>query len=282
MIEKMKRVVLVCLAEDQDSTLAALRDLEIMHVQPLDSNESTELARALRQRESAERLRYAVAGLEAEAEGDDEFAALSPAEAGEKGVELLDAMTAAREGIDHWQRLEEQLSPWGEFDAELLERLRQQGLTIALCSAPESDAPTGPPEGAVLVEVARREGTLYYAVVGQGEIAADLPQTKLPEATLREAQDNLARHTKELAEFEKRLARLADHDDKLSDLCLEHADNCELLATRDGMGEADRFAYVGGYVPDARIEALTESARSEGWGLLSTSPRKTTPTCQRC
>lgn len=272
MIEKMKRVILVCLAEDQDSTLAALRDLEIMHVQPLDSSESTELAQAIRQREAAERLRFTVSDLKPDGDGD-EFADMSAEEIGATGAELLEAIAKAREGIDHWQRVEEQLRPWGDFDAELLERLRQQeGLTITLCAAPEAAAPAGAPAEAVMVELARHEGTLYFAVVGQGEISAELPEAKLPEGTLREAQDSLARCTKELAEHEGRLAELAHHDDKLGELCLMHLDSCELLATRDGMGEADRFVYVGGYVPEARIEALTAAARSEGWGLMINDP----------
>ena len=139
MIERMKKVTIVCLGADQEQSLLALRKLGTVHVVPSNPPASPVLDE-LRRRQAelnqvifhlqefkpskAERLPAAEDTAADGAACQDECAALM-----EKSRQLSDRMNQLDQEIAR-------LEPWGQFDMNVLERLKELGWHSALVIHP--------------------------------------------------------------------------------------------------------------------------------------------------
>ena len=277
MIAPMRQVTVICLKADQAATLAALRDLEVLHVAGLGAADSRDYAAAVREKERCDRV---IVGLGEAARGagpDDppppaDVAALTLDALCQEAEQRLAETVKAHEEVEHWHRVVETLRPWGQFDRAQLQRLRQSGLHLFLGSAAVGHLPPVPP-GAVYQEISRDKGTLHFVVASAEPIAlGDLREVVLPDATLAEAHERLAAARQHLAAVQLRLRHLAGRRAELARLSSQRLEAVEFLAVRDGMADADAFACVGGYCLAAQVERLRAAAQQHGWGLLVQEP----------
>jgi len=274
LIEKMKKVAVVCLEDDRSDAVTRLRELGSVHVADVRTPESPELDALMRQRDEAERA-LALLSSRKPAKSAGAAAESAPPSAAEiirQTLEGASELSRWEERLSHWSRARTLLEPWGSFSGETVEALRQRGLRLILSSALESQLPEIP-DGAVYQEISRRGKTVFFAVVAPDEIELDIPEAPLPEVTemykivghVGECEDRVRRHSQDLDALAAQRGLLADH--------LAQVDrDVEFHQALEGMGRTSRLCYLQGYVPARQATALAETARANGWAVHAGDP----------
>ncbi len=276
MIERMKRVTVVCLACDREAAVDRLGELGIVHVQPSRPPASESLTQLLRRRETLERALALLAPRKPAAGGLPE-PSLTAAEAAEQALAQAAARAAADERRQKLLRQAQTLAPWGSFRRESLEACRAAGLHVTL-TALSADAIPQWPAGVVVRELSREGRTRYLAVIAPPGVRVEVPEVPLPEITDQAAIESGLRECETAAAAaEAALDRLAG---AIPALRREAADLDEAIAlarARDGMGSAAPLAYLEGYVPERDADAILAAARRHGWGMRLAEPSPDDP-----
>ncbi len=134
------------------------------------------------------------------------------------------------------------------------------------------------PEGVALAVVGRTRESQYFCLLGDAawEAPPDLggawELVPWPERPLGEVRDELAALTAEDAALGGRLEGLAAGRERLAGYEAQAADALRVQEVRTGMGEADRVAYLAGYVPVDDCAAVRAAAQEHGWGVAFDDP----------
>ncbi len=265
MIEPMKKVTIACLADERQRTVAAMQRLGSLHVLPCVPPASDELDALLRQQEQLNRVLAACKSLKVEldpTDTDPERAVQDASRVIAEGKRIDEDLALARKAYA-------QLEPWGSFNKEELDAMRQQGLHIALCAAAPTRLPELP-DGAVIHMVSKTPAMAYFAVIS----LTPLDDLNLPRVTLPDNTDRLAWEQKihELVQDQQaqdqQLRNIAAH----ATIAIEAFSNVlqERIAfakARDGMDSGDTLAFINGYVPEKRLDELRTSVRQQGWAI---------------
>ncbi|MCX7934048.1 MAG: hypothetical protein N3A66_02175, partial [Planctomycetota bacterium] len=270
MIVPMKKVVLLCLASARDEALLALRDLGVLHLEPVKAIEgpSVEQARqALAEAESARQHLAAFAAKGATAAA----APLSGAEIVKRANDLASRRKAALDAVERLAAEEAAIAPLGDFDPEAVRLLRQQGIAVRIFHVPTREAPP-PPAGAVARQIGRDAEGIYVAVFGQQECEYPGREIGLPARRLSAVRADLQKAKSDLAEIESALQYLAGYPEALAQHISERQDDLALAQAASGMAEAGAIAYLKGYCPEDAVPRLRAEAEKRGWGLRVTDP----------
>ena len=274
MIVKLKRLTLLCLAQDRDDALTALRELGVVHVTDLRRPEGDALE-ALRARlDEAERA------LAALPEG------VEPSGSGRPAADLIAEITAAlargRELGDRAGSLDHELRRaglFGEFDLSVVEELARAGVATLLGAARASVTLVAP-EGQLLHVVSRDRERQRFVLVAPGgwgpgvpDLGGEYTVVPWPDRPLAELRAERAAIAAEQARLDARLDALASERATIRSHIARTADAVRFAEVRAGMEEAERFAVLGGYVPERDCEELRGAAAEQGWGLLLDEPR---------
>ena len=284
MIERMKKVTIVCLADDQEQSLVELRKLGSVHVVPTTPEANSAVLDDLH-REQAElnQVLFYLQGLK-----------LTEAEQQTAGAPMTDGVACCRECGATLARLHHlndrcmtlgreiaRLEPWGQFDATALKRLEAHGWHTALVIH------SVPPKGVDWVAqfstenaddepihefvVSRQKGQLYSLLVSRRDLSElGLPLANFPEGSDLDALRRMREEAcHELSECEKLLRRHAVVDLPLlrqeatrmeNEICFEK--------TREGMGKAGgRLTFLQGYIPEAQLDELRALVHRSGWAI---------------
>ncbi len=272
MIEKMKTLSLVCLQQDREATLQALRDLEIVQVKPGDFAASETLAEVQRRGENVQRLLNLLAGVTRAKAETGLFNGLEGEALFERVQELSTQTTRCSDEQDTLAREEEQLAPWGDFDQQDLAALKAKGLDVRLCMTLGGRLPELPAHAA-LQEVRREKDQVWYLVLSSQPLELPLPEVVLPQGkTLEGVRLARAEGRKRLDLLQAQLAEAALVVDRLTDHRLGLSEREEFLTNLEGMGAAGELAWLQGYCPAKAVDALKLAALSRGWALLLEDP----------
>ncbi len=270
MIEPMKKVTVVCLADARTSAVEALRDLGTVHVVDVVPPDAAEIDQLLRRREHVERAlntvkpRHGIVDRIVEAEAPEAVADEILKTAGKLGK--LD------EQLAEIRRQAEQLSPWGSFSRARLEELQQRGLQLKLGQAPAAKLPQLP-QGATLHEVNRQGGQVYFVVVAPESLELELEEVVLPDCTdLGEIAAKEARCQVERDQLSHKLDHLASAIPHLQDQLHHLEEDLAFSKVQHGMGGDRTLSYLQGYVPAKRVEELSAAAKANGWALRVEEP----------
>jgi V/A-type H+-transporting ATPase subunit I len=274
MIVPMKRVTLLCLAADGDASLAALRDLGVMHLEHVSppAGAGVEAARA-----RLERAASALALIEAFG-GPEDAAEPGPSEGDAVADAVHEAADRRRALADRLETLEHEadaLAPYGRFDPEQIRRLAAAGVRVRLFRLPRKAAPAAP-EGATLFPLRADRSGQYVALVETGPEAAPFPAAEaelpLPSRSLDAVEAEQRSVRAESEGIERDLARYAPARPVLAARRAQCAEELEYAEARAGMGAADAVAFLRGYCPVDRVEDLRRAAGRHGWGLVIHEP----------
>ncbi len=282
MIEPMKKVTVVCLAGEQDRTIAQLAELGILHAHPVQPPASEVLDRLRSERET---LQEALALLP---EPSDKVAEGEPSRTAEGLVaDIFAADQALAELRKQQQACRDQLQylqPWGRFDPDCLADFRRRGLELVLFRQSSKKLPVFPDE-ALVQEISRVDGFAYYAVVAPVGTALPIEPLPLPDAGDVAALENKLRGLEqEVAEIQNRLRSLAHQRLVLEQASRSLDKRIEFQEASDGMGDEGALVYLQGYVPATNSDSLSQAAQKFGWGLLVQDPdpsEKNVPTLLR-
>ena len=253
MIVPMKRILLLCVEKDTESTLAAMRDLGAVHLDLSSSGgeEKAAAGSALDKAEKAIRIAAKAAkefgdGKTGESLGADEILALEARREELKGTAESLKGTIRRYG------------PFGDFDPVLAKRLESAGVRLVL----------------------KDNGA--YAFAYGGETLDEEPgvrQIPLPEERLSVTKNRLSDTESEMADITAKIAcadvsGIVKAFPELRDAVLFAAAKDEMAANVFGDGDSSsmRFSLVRGWIADDSSETLKEAARKNGWGLVLRDP----------
>ncbi len=269
MIEKMKKITLVCLSSQRQTALAALQSLGLFHIAAA-AEQASEESQTLLQKEKDLAQALFVLGTYAKTAEKQAAAPESP----EKLVSRVLALSQGqKQNLERQAELRpaiEKLTPWGEFSAQALARFAASGWHSALCNAGAEQMPQLP-EDCFVQTVKQSAGRHYFIVFSPNPLPdMELPLEKFPQGMdLAALRQELAALQKEERQNEAELLLLAGSQ---LETLLQHKallqEKIDYAAAKDAMSEAgDQLSYLSGYVPQQKLPELLEAARQEGWGL---------------
>ena len=268
MIVPMKRLFLLCVADETARTLAALRDLDVAH---LDLTADTGAATG----PAKERLEMAERAVRIVQKAVREQAGAAGAADASRSVDEVMALDAKREGlkgeVEALKATVRRYAPFGDFDPALAKRLEAAGVKLVL-----------------------RDDGSFELLYGEetAEARPGTHQVPLPAERLGATQERLAAAEREIAALTAEIAA-TDVDaiirsvPALRDAVAFAAAKDEMAANRFGDGasgaEAPQIALVRGWIPADAAPALGAAAKANGWGvaLRDPDPDETPPTLIR-
>ena len=262
MIVPMKRILLLCLAKESESTLTALREFGAVHLD-LASGDGDESAAAGTAYERAERAVRIAAKAAKEFGGNKAECALDV-----DGILALDARREELKSVvDSLKGTVRRYEPFGDFDPSLAAKLASAGVKILL-----------------------HDDGSYRLLYGE-DAPAEKPGVRelpMPSERLSVTKDRLAAAENDISGIGKKLA-CADISGilrsfpELRDAVAFAAAKDEMSANLFGEGDSAKMSAIRGWIADDSTEALCAAARKNGWGLAlrDPNPDETPPTLIR-
>lgn len=293
MIVPMKKATLLVLDKDRQAALADLRSLGVLHVNTVGvSSPATAEIQAL-----VSRIDQAIGTLE-ELKPDPKKAShkiLSRTDSlviVDRVITVRDEKKLAEDTILQDTRELERLEPWGEVDPSGFDWLAEKGLYLFPFEMPAADY-AALPASIAKIELSRSGKTVRCVLWSEDDLLHEgLPESarelSMPARSTSEIRQEMERAQKALPLFIERLIADAQYLPSLRALKAGVLKELEFASVSAGMetvsfeGEtklvknAD-LAWLTGYVPAARLEALGAAATQRGWGLMADDPAEDDP-----
>lgn len=277
MIVPMKKVTMLCLDSDQAQTVSTLQDMGLLHVEPLQPPENSDVSaiRALR-----DGVAGALAILPRWASPQSEP---SSAPASESLIavtdrvrsldlehrELTNQLDAARTEIAKWE-------PFGHFDLRQIQALSHNGIRVKLFFFPGKTTPVFPESLQVTLLKKTADG-FFAAVIALDDQSIEGIEYPLPNQSLRELEVHLSQLKLRVADIETELRALSHRLPLLVKFRLEIEDQVQFEDARAGMKTSGRLVCLKGYCPEDAVPALNQSARIKGWAIRAEDPQVDDP-----
>jgi len=279
MIVPMKKVTVLCLAHTRDATLEQLRDLGILHLQPVSQRESESVEEARREYE------YVRTALEVLTPSDRPPSGRSPREV----VEALWKLIHERRALDDEQAAlthqEQRYAPFGNFDPAAIQALQAHGIVVRLFQAAPKPPPNVP-DDAVLVELHRDKNAIHFAVISRRPVEVPRAQEiPLPPQSLDDMRQRLSAIAERQRAIQEEIQSFSGDHAAVAALLADAEDRWRFALARAGMGvgAGEAIAYLRGFCPAEEVEKLRRAAPLHGWGLVIEEPAAddTVPTLVR-
>lgn len=269
MIVPMKSVTLLCLLPDQDRTLAELRDMGVLHLTPVETPDSEDLAkvrvRLAAARETVDALAgLAPAGSAASPESDADHVV-------QKVQELLRQRKELQGGIESMDRERAALAPYGDFDPASVRRLEAAGIFVRFFQIPSKD-PLPVIEGALVQVLSDDKSGKHLAIIARSPVESVGREFPLPGRSLKAVDAELAGLRRTMDEVDRQLVDLRRQRAGVEQRIRSLEEHEQFLMARDGMGSWERVSFIKGYCPVPNVEALRAQGRVQGWGLVIEDP----------
>lgn len=280
MIIPMKKVTLLCLAQERVSTLDQLRRLGLMQLEQEKLPETVDVASLTKESADAEKainmIQMAVTKEKLSlhsynANGGKVIA---------RTLELGDLRAETVKEIDRLQKEEEILAPWGDFSFQTIDDLKKKNIFVTLCAsslATYEDCKAGRngksfPDGTTVNEISRDRMSVYYVLISASPLQ-DVPDTvKLPARTLTEVRTALNEQKRKLASIDKEIITFKSSLPQMLAHLRKIESALEFAKARDGMESLGELAWLTGFVPEPDLDRLRKAALEQGWALLITDP----------
>jgi len=304
MIVPMKKITVLCLAEDRDAALEDLRELGAVHVVDVrpPAGEDVDMARAqldtvskalaeLRTASAAQKSEKSrrlgrrsrkEAATEREAQpGVTTEAVPVPEDAASVGAlvrSAVDERRAATERAEAARRELTRMAGFGEVDPDQLQSLAAHGIHVRLGVAPPKAAPTAP-EGFVLESLGSDSEAVRFALIGCApfdlddvDLGVSCQEVRPPEAATVELRHRIEQAQQDIEACSSRLASLAVAIDSVDRYAGKLREAERFVSVGAGMGREHVVCYLQGYAPSESISALEKQAEQRGRGLLAVDP----------
>ena len=274
MIIPMKKVTLLCLAAEREASLREIRFLGAMHIvveKLKESDDRADMQTLLANAEKSARCLEARVGNTDKAP-DHQF---EPKQLYDKVSHEMTKLAAIEQEIDSFYRMEEALSPWGDFSPETIKELALGGIYVYCCEAPHKLYAEYLERKDIMVEeVSSDKALTRFIVLSQSELdAKDLPVAVLPDdKSLNQIREQLDKAKVQRDIINKELDSLACQESVIKDYCTEVEERLEFLSARDSMANHEEIISIKGFIPETRMEEVDDYAKKHGWALLIEDP----------
>lgn len=266
MIAQMKKVSIVVLDKDKQSSLKSLKKLGIMHLSENfgSSDDVKALEERIKEIETSLRL----------TEGSD----IQHVEAFDivKISEIVDTTCNIGKDIYNLEEREsilnrnlEFLEPWGDFNPSDLVLLKEKGVDVTLVDITKEqwhhlDSNLN------VFKIAHNNLGFLAAVIG--ECPKEFARFDPPELGLEDALGAVELLKEELKEKYSELKKLSIHHGNILLYKKSIEDSLEFEKIRSGMGYDEDFAALQGWIPVEKIDKFVKTANSEKWGYALSEP----------
>jgi V/A-type H+-transporting ATPase subunit I len=262
MIVKMKKLTLLCTRSSQEKTLAALRELGVLHVESVHMPEGGDLEQA---RNHLVYVRRALEVLQKHPhiEPSDE-----PVDAVIENVWTLIHQRVALEEKHEMLRMEQQrLAPFGEFDPDAVRDLAHKGIAVRFFQASAKEK-ISMPEGCVLKELSRDRGTVTFAVISRAGVELNVQEMPLPGHSPTVVREQIAKAEHDLVRIDEAFCLYAGDHSRVAAVVQQSEDTVRYLEVKAGMGEEGPVTYLQGFFPCEQESAVRKAADMNGWAAL--------------
>ena len=276
MITPMKKATVLCVESARGETVEALRALGLLHVVQAPAPAGGASAATA---ETIESARKALRLLAEAADPGDKASGAAPETAPEELVRRVLALDAAREDAE--KRLttlraeEEAQEPFGDFDPAQLRALAERGAKVSLFRIARKAA-AGPAWESFVHGGARilSNGSGHVAgfVLGDLPALAGIESVQPPARRLSEVRADIAAAEREALEAKASLTAAARGAARLEDWAASLEATHEFQRVGESIAAHGAVASLDGFLPAAKVPALEEAARANGWALWVRDP----------
>ncbi|MFW6207259.1 MAG: V-type ATP synthase subunit I [Spirochaetota bacterium] len=286
MIATMKKAYLVALESKRTQTLQQLRDIGVLHLEEIHG-QSEELDDLYKKRAMLERAKFTLPAEEESSAKHAEDKGISHKEI-EEALEIAkrveqqqEQKSSHREAVDKLEREMERIEPLGDFDPKDVLALREKGVNLHLLLVSKEKRSKFPDDITQFEVFTEKSRSIIAALVNDdSELFEQFPRFELPELSYTEMKQEQERHTKAIERINKEMQKLVKYHQLLQKAIDRFDQDIEFEQVRSGLNEEDELVYLGGFVPEQRIEKLKKGASEHGWALLirEPTPEETIPT----
>ncbi len=256
MIASMNKAFVVCRVEDRQKLLSALRELGVVHVEPVDPGRAVAEEKTQRQIETLQRASTILSQIEPRGETPD----LSAMQASEEVTEIERRSSELSNRLTSLQRQVDELAVWGDVTLQQFRQLRQAGLEVAFYHAPAEQI--GGFQADLVTTVSEDyHGQTLVAVVStdsEVELPDDAEEVELPQRDRPSLREDAARIDEQLKSDRKRLEQLAHLRDPIDQALEQVQSEADFtVASRSGMEQRGLYA-IQGWVPQEKTPGLAE------------------------
>lgn len=284
MIVQMKKITLVCLDRDRESTLQELRDLGVVHLLPITDPQGADVEAARHKlaiaREAADAIKRATR------EGPKPAARHDPGASAPAVVadveNLVAEQTELTEEAHGLLQEKTRAEPFGEFDPQQFEDLHHMGLTLRLCRYTVKD-PINLPAGADQFILGKHGDTTYALCVSQSPISFPGHEVAPPQMSLSRINTRLDEIGARQADIAESLCAMASGMAGLNNYVADLSDDVTFAEAKASMGRAERIAYLQGYCPADDLARVEQASERQGCAIVAVDPVEddTVPTLLR-
>lgn len=273
MIVAMKKATIIALQKDADATVSALRKLGVLHVEyeQIPAGEDIDSLQK----------KIALVNSSLDVLSIKEFLIQGTVKPSEK---LTDLVFTARHIIDLHKRIEQldeyaatltnrisQLEPWGDFDPAQIAELAKKNIFVRQYQIPIREI-SFIPLGVVVKKIFQVGGIAYCAITSRGKVEIPFKEISLPITGLNQLRKRLNEDRQVMQSLKEEICQLGSYRDDFVVIKNSLEKELELRQAIRGMGQSGAITYLSGYVPFDKVDAVTQIAKKEKWGLLISEP----------
>lgn len=206
MIEKIKKYTFLVHHSDYDNLLNSFREAGVVHIiEKRKIDESPALEKDLnllkRYKSAIHRLSEYTGGLTSSNDNID------PEKVLDEFNSLLKNIGQSEHHIEVLKSEAERCRPWGSFDPDAFEKLKESGWSVSLYSCPEKRFEKTWQENYALEIIGRGKGKLFFAVAHRDDFEPDIRADKenLPQRTAKSLFTEIEVYEKKIEEMYSRL-----------------------------------------------------------------------------
>jgi V/A-type H+-transporting ATPase subunit I len=277
MIVPMKKVTMLCLDSDQAQAVSTLQDMGLIHIEPLQPPENSDVAAIRARRETIGVARaILLTWVDPQAKQPPPFPTPSLDEKMDR-IRLLDAeqrelkiqIEAVRTEIARWE-------PFGHFDLGQIQALAHHGVRVKLLFIPGKKTPVFPDSVQALLIKQTSDGG-FFAVAALDDHPLIGMEYPLPTRSLRDLEAHHVQLHQRLTGIVTELRAWSYLLPQLDRLLAETEDQVLFEDARAGMKTAGRIACLKGYCPGDALPPLSHTAATKGWAIRVEDPQESDP-----
>ena len=286
MIVPMKKIAVLVQSKDADSTLKTLASLGVLHVIHRKPPQGKDISAIEDDIDLTDKAINILKTAESDNKKNKPGSTWSKPDnwksKAQHIIDLQDRLSrleeygrVAKNEITEWQS-------WGNFDPEEIKTLAEKNIYLRLYRVPVKKIKDFPPS-AIVKKLSVKKGIANCAVISRDKSETSFKEVPLPKMGIERMQTRLSKDQKVIEsiknDMQKHLSCIGDFSAAKKTLQKE----LEFQEALSGMGESGSIAYLTGFAPDDKVEALLKMSKKEKWGITTSdpSPEERVPTLIR-
>ncbi len=265
---------------DMDEDLTVLGHLGLMHISPFQPAKDESIERVQKR---IEQLEKAIAILEgcsdsepSSATGVTNYATQERGEVAllDKVLETEKVTSELKKQISELSKAQQWYNNWGHIALDDVQAINNNGVYLKLYEVPEKELKNLSLQANVKL-VSQSNGMGRVVLISEDKDAAlNYQSIALPSVSQQEVELSLSRMQAELNDAVQLLQQLSTQKDVLVDALEERNRRLKIRTVQyGGISYHDRVRCWEGYIPEDKVNHVTEAAEQNGWGYVVRDPR---------